>query len=200
MAIIDDIKEYYANLLILQYRNKPKARETIKLGVDIYTGDGVLLQLMNILDIDKAEGAQLDLIGKILDCPRNVPGINVQTKFFSFHIDENSLGFSTIGNLSRGVFKNRYNSKLAIYTLLDTEYRPLLKFKAFVNVWRGDMGSMYNALYKVFGNDVKLKNNQNLTVTYEVYNNTIPIQAAIKLGYMRAPIGVEKIFDYAPST
>ena len=44
MALIDDVKEYYADLLILQYRNKPKARNTVKMGVDIYTGDGVLFQ------------------------------------------------------------------------------------------------------------------------------------------------------------
>lgn len=198
--MIDDVKKYYADLLILQYRNKPKARKTIELGIDIYTGDGLLFQLPDILDIDKAEGAQLDLIGKILDCPRNVPGINIQTKFFSFHVDSDSLGFSTVGNPSNGVPKTRANSKLAVYTLLDEEYRTLLKFKAFVNVWRGDMESMYNALYQVFGNDIKLKNNQDLSVIYEVFNNTIPIQAAIKLGYMRAPIGVEINFDYAPST
>lgn len=190
MAVIDDIKEYYANLLILQYRNKPKARETIKLGVDIYTGDGVLLQLMDILDIDTAVGAQLDLIGKILDCPRNVPGINNQTKYFSFHVDEDSLGFSTIGNPSNGVTKNRNNSVLAVYTLNDNEYRQLLKFKAFLNVWRGDMGSMDRALYSVFGNSVNLKNNQDMSITYEISEMSITIEAAQALGYFRAPIGV----------
>ena len=198
--MIDEIKKYYADLLILQYRNKPKARQTIELGVDIYSGDGLLFQLPDILDIDTAIGAQLDLIGKILDCPRNVPGININTKFFSFHVDSDSLGFSTVGNPSNGVPKTRTNSKLATYTLLDEEYRILLKFKAFVNVWRGDMGSMYDALYQVFGNDINLINNQDLSVTYKVYNNTIPIQAAIKLKYLRAPIGMGINFDYAPST
>lgn len=198
--MINDVKKYYADLLILQYRNKIKARKTIELGVDIYSGDGLMYQLENILDIDTAEGAQLDLIGKILGCPRDVPGINVLTKFFSFHVDENSLGFSIIGNPSNGVVKTRANSKLAVYTLLDEEYRTVLKFKAFVNVWRGDMASMYNALYQVFHKDINLKNNQNMTVTYEIYNNTIPIQAAAKLGYLRAPIGIEVLFDYAPST
>ena len=190
MAAIDEVKEYYANLLILQYRNKPKARETIKLGVDIYTGDGLLLQLADCLNIDVAVGAQLDIIGKILGCPRNVPGINNQTKYFSFHIDENSLGFSTIGNPSNGVAKNRNNSILATYTLNDTEYRPLLKFKAFLNVWRGDMGSMDRALYSVFGDTINLKNNQDMSITYEISEMNTTIEAAQALGYFRAPIGV----------
>lgn len=190
MAAIDEVKEYYADLLILQYRNKPKARETIKLGVDIYTGDGLLLQLADCLNIDIAVGAQLDIIGKILDCPRNVPGINNQTKYFSFHIDENSLGFSTIGNPSNGVAKNRNNSILTAYTLRDEEYRQLLKFKAFLNVWRGDMGSMDRALYSVFGNTINLKNNQDMTITYEISEMNTTIEAAQALGYFRAPIGV----------
>lgn len=194
MAEIDEIKEYYADLLILQYKNKPKARETIKLGVDIYTGDGVFLQLMNILDIDTAEGAQLDIIGKILDCPRNVPGINNQTKYFSFH-KEDALGFSTIGEPSMGVAKNRNNSILAVYTLKDTEYRPLLKFKAFLNVWRGDMGSMDRALYSVFGNTINLKNNQDMSITYEISEMSITIEAAQALGYFKAPIGVAVDFQ-----
>lgn len=62
-------------MLVLQYRNKPKARETIKIGADIYLGDGVIFQLQDILDIDTAEGPQLDIIGKILDCPRIVQGV-----------------------------------------------------------------------------------------------------------------------------
>lgn len=190
MAAIDDIKEYYADLLILQYRNKPKARETIKLGVDIYTGDGLLLQLADCLNIDIAVGAQLDIIGKILGCPRDVPGINNQTKYFSFHLDENSLGFSTVGNPSNGVAKNRNNSILATYTLNDNEYRQLLKFKAFLNVWRGDMGSMDRALYSVFGDTINLKNNQDMSITYEISEMNTTIEAAQALGYFRAPIGV----------
>lgn len=190
MAALDDVKKYYADLLILQYRNKPHARETIKIGVDIYTGDGLILQLADTLNIDTAVGVQLDIIGKILGCPRNVPGVNNQTKYFTFHVDEDSLGFSTIGNPSYGVLKTRSNSILATYTLNDEEYRQLLKFKAFLNVWRGDIGSMDRALYEVFGDNVNLKNNQDMTIEYEVTEMTTTIEAAQALGYFRAPIGV----------
>lgn len=200
MATIDDIKEYYADLLILQYRNKPKARATIKTGVDIYLADGLVLQLDDLLDIDTAQGAVLDIIGKILNCPRNVVGINNQTKYFSFHIDENSLGFSTIGEPSNGVVKTRNNSLLATYSLTDEEYRPLLKFKAYLNVLRGSMASMDEALYNVFGNTVNLKNNKNLSITYEIEEINNTIEAAQALGYFRAPIGVAVNYDYGVST
>lgn len=200
MAAIDDIKEYYANLLILQYRNKFKARETIKAMVDLYLADGLVLQLENILDIDTAVGAQLDLIGKILECPRNIPGINIQTKFFTFHVDSDSLGFSTIGNPSNGVLKNRFNSNLAVYSLLDSEYRVLLKFKAYLNRIRATMPEIDEALFNAFGDKVNLKNNQDLTVTYEISEMTVPIEAAIHLGYFRAPMGVTANIQLPVST
>ena len=84
---IESIENYYANLLIIQYRNKTKARATIKLGVDLYLGDGIVFDLQNVLDIDTAKGQQLDLIGKILGCNRNIFGYNVDKKYFSFEKD-----------------------------------------------------------------------------------------------------------------
>ena len=182
MTLLDDVREYYADLLILQYRHKPKARETVKMGVDIYTGDGVLFQLPDILNIDVAVGAQLD------------------TKFFQFHVDENSLGFSTVGHPSMGVAKSRYNSNLATYALIDDDYRLLLKYKAYVNRLDGTMAGIDEALYNCFGDDINLRNNQDSTITYEISNNTLAIQAARILGYFRAPVGVGVSFDTSLSS
>lgn len=198
MTVIDDIKEYYADLLILQYRNKPKARETVKTGVDIYLGDGVVMQLADILNIDTAIGAQLDIIGKILGCPRNVPGINNQSKFFSFHVNSTSIGFSeSYPNriLRKGLVKNRSNSLLAMYSLEDEDYRTLLKFKAFVNVWHGDMASMDKALYSVFGDNINMSVG-NMSITYTAQEKTLPIEAAQALGYFKAPIGVTVNYNF----
>ena len=84
---IASVENYYADLIIIQYRNKPKARATVKLGVDLYLADGLVFDLQNVLNIDVAEGAQLDLIGKILDCNRNIFGFNLDKKYFSFEKD-----------------------------------------------------------------------------------------------------------------
>lgn len=190
MAQIDDIKQYYGDLLILQYRNKPKARKTVQIGCDIYTGDGVVFDLINSLDIDSAEGAQLDLIGKILDCPRTIQGLNPDKQYFSFQYD-GALGFSTAQELSNGIFKTFYNSIQSEYALKDGDYRQLLKFKAIVNIWRASMAGMDEAIYNSFGNDVLLINNQNLTISYIISNSlTIATQAALIQGYLRAPIGI----------
>ena len=148
---IEDVKEYYANLLILQYRGKIKARETVKEGINIYMGDTVLFQLQDILDIDIAEGAQLDIIGKILDCPRIVDWVN----------------------------------------LSDDDYRILLKFKAIINVLRGSEAEMDEIYWNVFGGQVILKNNHDLSITYVVSSEIENIvRIALDRGYLRAPIGV----------
>lgn len=188
---IQDVKTYYADLLILQYRNKPKARETIKIGADIYLGDGIIFQLQDILDIDTAVGAQLDIIGKILDCPRVVQGIYNDMIFFQFYDGEDSVGFSTVGNPQGGNFRTIQNYNQSEYSLPDDDYRFLLKFKSAVNVMRGSERGIDDALWNVFQGDVLLKNNHNLTITYIVSaERTLAALAAKQLGYYRAPEGV----------
>lgn len=188
---IEDVKNYYADLLILQYRNKPKARETIKIGADIYLGDGVIFQLQDILDIDTAEGPQLDIIGKILDCPRVVQGIYNDMIFFQFYDGPDSVGFSTVGNPQGGNFRTIQNYNQSEYSLPDDDYRFLLKFKSAVNVMRGSERGIDDALWNVFQGDVLLKNNHNLTITYIVSaERTLAALAAKQLGYYRAPEGV----------
>jgi hypothetical protein len=188
---IQDVKTYYADLLILQYRNKPKARETIKIGADIYLGDGVIFQLQDILDIDTAEGPQLDIIGKILDCPRVVQGIYNDMIFFQFYDGPDSVGFSTVGNPQGGNFRTIQNYNQSEYSLPDNDYRFLLKFKSAVNVMRGSERGIDEALWNVFQGDVLLKNNHNLTITYIVSaERTLAALAAKQLGYYRAPEGI----------
>lgn len=188
---IQDVKTYYADLLILQYRNKPKARETIKIGADIYLGDGIIFQLQDILDIDTAVGAQLDIIGKILDCPRVVQGIYNDMIFFQFYDGADSVGFSTVGNPQGGNFRTIQNYNQSEYSLPDDDYRFLLKFKSAVNVMRGSERGIDDALWNVFQGDVLLKNNHNLTITYIVSaERTLAALAAKQLGYYRAPEGV----------
>lgn len=185
------VKNYYADLLILQYHSKPKARETVKTGADIYLGDGLVFQLPDILDIDTAVGAQLDIIGKILDCPRIVQGIYTDLKYFQFHVDENSLGFSTVGDPQDAVFRTIQNYNKSEYSLPDEDYRFLLKFKAAVNVMRGSEKDMDTILESIFKGDVLLKNNLNLTITYIVSDrHTLAVLAAKELGYYRAPEGI----------
>lgn len=193
---IASVENYYAGTLILQYRNKPKASATIKLGADLYMADGLIFDLNNILDIDTAEGVQLDLIGKILGCNRTIPGLTLDKDFFSFE-KVNAFGYSDANTLSDGYWKNYNNSTGTVYSLLDEDYRILLKFKAIYNVRRGSMAFMDYMYYQIFGNEVNMQNNHDLTVTYNVpTSHSVALKAAIFLNYIEPPLGVGYTINY----
>lgn len=148
-----EVQEYYANLLILQYRNKPKARETIKICANLFLSDGLVFQLQDLLDVDKAVGPWLDLIGKLVGAPRNVPDVGL---------------------------------------LDDDDYRVLIKFKILKNIMRASNKEMDDALYSLFGGEVLLNNNQDLSINYIVAQSIdTPLQAALTLGYLTSPVGIE---------
>lgn len=192
---IEEIKDYYADLLILQYRQKPRARATIKLGAELYTTQAAL-QINDVLDIDTAEGSQLDLIGKILGVPRNIQGFNPDKKYFSYEYT-GALGFSTKDETSNGIFKTYFNSSLSVYGLSDAEYRGVLKFKAIYNIRRGSMGDLDELYFNAFGTDIKMVNNKNLSVTYLISSNiSTATNAAIFLGYLQPPIGISYNYEY----
>lgn len=193
---IANVENYYADLLIIQYRNKPKARATIKLGADIYMADGLIFDLNNVLDIDTATGVQLDLIGKILGCNRNINGLVLDTEFFSFQ-KENAYGYSDKNEVSKGYWKQYENSTGTIYRLPDDVYRTLLKFKAIYNLRRGSYKFLDELYFRIFGNEVNMVSNHDLTVTYNIpTQHSVAVEAAIFLNYLEPPLGVDYTINY----
>lgn len=189
---LEDIKKYYADLLILQYRNKPKARATVQIGCDIYTGNGLLFEFENILDIDRASDYTLDIIGNILGVPRNVLSDTPNVDFFTFE-KSNANGFSTVGKVSKGIFKrsdrNYYNKN----ALSNKNYRILIKLKAILNSVRATWADMDSMYYRVFGNNLYFENNKDGTITYFYNSNYFDKElwnAIIKLEYLKAPLGI----------
>lgn len=196
MPQLTDLQDYYANLLILQYHSKHKAIQTIKTSASLYACDGLVFQLLNILDIDTAQGAQLDLIGKILGCSRTVQGLTIDKAFFSFS-HTGAKGFSTVLQPSSGIWKTVYNSLQSVYSLQDADYRLLLKFKALKNVWRCSMKTIDDTLYQQFGNLITMTNNEDLSITYKVQPVlNVALSAAIHLGYLTAPCGIKYSYEY----
>lgn len=186
----ENVKNYYADLLILQYRNKPKARATIKLGAGIYLADGLIFELNDILNLETQQGAQLDLIGQILGCSRNIPGLTIDKKYFTFE-KTGAYGFSDKNTLSEGLWKQYRNSIASIYSLEDSDFRQLLKFKAAYNIKKGSWGNLDELYYRFFGNELNMKNNKDLTVTYEITASiSMALQAALFLGYIQPPMGI----------
>lgn len=69
---MSEYTDYYADLLIIQYKTQPKARATISSLTAQVIADGILLDVINGFDIDTAQGKQLDILGKYIGLSRNV--------------------------------------------------------------------------------------------------------------------------------
>lgn len=66
----EEIVNYYADLLILQYLEKPRAYETIRATIRPFIMDQISLDVQNAFAIDTAVGVQLDVIGKYVGANR----------------------------------------------------------------------------------------------------------------------------------
>lgn len=66
----DELATYYANLLILQYVNKPKAFATVKATVTPFIMDQIPIAVQNAFSVEGAVGVQLDVIGKYVGASR----------------------------------------------------------------------------------------------------------------------------------
>lgn len=69
---MSEYTDYYADLLILQYKTQPKARDTISALTDKVIADGLLIDVINGFNIDTAVGKQLDMLGKYIGLSRVV--------------------------------------------------------------------------------------------------------------------------------
>ena len=87
MATSQEFQNYYADLLILQYKTQPKARATIQaLAKEVY-GSGSLLDIVNGFNLDTAVGKQLDTLGKYIGLNRQVK-VNIGSSDTNILTDE----------------------------------------------------------------------------------------------------------------
>jgi len=74
-----EIINYYADLLILQYRDRPKAYATMQAVADPFVMDQLPAAVQSAFDINTAVGVQLDLLGKYAGVSRVVNTFNSGT-------------------------------------------------------------------------------------------------------------------------
>jgi len=93
--------------------------------------------------LETAVGAQLDIIGDILQQSRS---INIPTEYFGF------LGAVGANSFNEGVFKSSTETGYTVTPLNDTVYRKVLKARALImteKVFSEDV--IYNAITEIIG-------------------------------------------------
>ena len=91
---MEELLKYYANLLIVQYNGKPKAKATIEMLTKIIYGvvdTPLFLQIQNAFDWKTAVGNQLDIIGKWVGVSKVYQGLLYWGKTFLSYPSFNDL-------------------------------------------------------------------------------------------------------------
>lgn len=163
---------HYTNLLIWQYRNKPKAIQTIRLlEQEITQGFIDLYQLQDVLNIDTAIGVNLDLVGKHIGLGRVVNNYILRT-FFGFRDAPNAKGFSK-RLLGGGQWYRKRDPLSDAVRLGDEDYRFLLKSRILKNYQTGTLPNIIEACQFIFGDGCNVVDHYDMSVTIYIPKATL---------------------------
>ena len=112
----------------------------------------VLKSLMQKRSLDNAEGAQLDVIGRIVGQPRQLFD-SVIIRYFGFTGATGASPYKSVSNTERtfGPWKSVKDSLLGFRELNDEEYRRLLKLKIIKNTSDASITSFSDGVSILFG-------------------------------------------------
>lgn len=198
-ATVQALVDYYTNLLIIQYHNKPRAKATIALLIQNLIASGVMLDVRDGFNIDTAVGAQLDILGKYIGIDRFYVDQDLHDYFSLVTYDDpidppERWGFSDYDTFNT-FFENgtlNYNSILVTdFSLNDDDYRQLLKLKIIQNNSNHSHKDIDAGIFQIFGTDVRADSTGNMHMIYFVpANMTELIAAAIAKQVLPRPMGV----------
>ena len=165
----------YTNLLIKQYWEKPRALAEIQLKADTWDkARAFLASLDDAFDLDLAVGKQLDVLGRIVGIPREVPDVVAKT-YFGFSSNPDSLGFADRFNAQRigGPFFDRFSNPFTALQLNDNDYRFFIRVKAALNwasayVSSDERISIQDVILSAFNGRAYVVDNLDMTLTLYV--------------------------------
>jgi hypothetical protein len=165
------VVEEYLKLIIQQYYDKPRAKAEIGL----YTAEfeaiySILKDFESQIDVDRARGKSLDLIGKIVGISRIVEN-GIPKKYFGFSDNLEAFGFG-----SGTFFDITTDSGYSPTQLNDAQYRFFIKAKIAKNISSAvmisdDKNSIQDAVQYLFENKAYVVDNQDMTLTIYVDSN-----------------------------
>lgn len=195
---IQNLIDYYVNLLIIQYNDKVKARETIALLVDELLASGIYFDVRDGYSVEEAIGAQLDVIGEYVGVDRFYQGVDFDGIYFGFsNANEDEEvgveGFSDASDFLNkdGIFLGASDVISVDKKLNDDDYRILIKLGIIQNTSNYSDKEINDNLFNFFGNSLYAVDNYNMTMTYFVPSNlTQLIKAIIYKQLLPKPMGV----------
>lgn len=167
--------EKYLSLITSEHRDRPKFRATVGATVSPFAKiQEVLRAMIPAYDVDTAIGSQLDAVALWIGAVRGVP-VPIAGYYFTWD-DVVTDGWDN------GVWKGIGDPDSGFVTLPDDLFRLVLKAKISANNWKGDIPGAYNTLAAAFGvgDNVTIKDNENMTMTVTIKASAIPaVQRAL---------------------
>ncbi len=163
---------YYVNLLILQYRTKPKAEAHIQALVSALMLYDVAVAVRDGFDIDTAVGPQMDILGKYLGASRIIYGTAFTRAYFGYS-EHGTIApylfspFMRHGDIIPDVqYYSGAESGTSLFALTDVEYRLILKLRILRNT---QIPSVYNIdilIAQLFGANIIFTDHLNMSIGY----------------------------------
>lgn len=210
MNELEELIKYYVNLLIIQYKTKPKARATIRAFIsELVRAYNLIKQVQMAYDINTAVGAQLDIVGKYFGVVRKFVGLKFKYQYFSFQYmggDDEGLSFRIYDPEmpeAIGKFRTLNSEDTYEYDLDDEQFRIIIKLRA-IGLYGHSLSYKYitesvQALLKdevlVLVSD-KMEifyyfKDPNLLQIFETYPRLLPAPAGVK-------VYVDTVEDFTP--
>lgn len=205
---VQELIDYYSNLLIIQYHNKDKAKATIELFSKILLANGIIFDIRDGYNVDKAVGVQLDVIGQYVGVDRFF-SVSEPIDYFALtnyqEIDpdaEAKHGFTTYPNFDENQYNGiiNYNSLLTVKNQLnDNDYRVIIKLKIIQNNSNHSHKSIDDSMYRFFGETVIPDSDGGMQMIYFISENISQIiKAALAKKLLPRPMGVGVTFIDLP--
>lgn len=159
---LQDLQKYFADLLIIQYRNSNKNRALISNLVNLIFANNLALQIRDkTVNINDSIGAQLDIVGKWVGIDRYYYGNLWTHPYLSFpdyttikndSFSEYQGGFSTYENFADNnggflTYDAWQSVRITVNEIGDEYFRPLIKLKVIKNSINHTCKNIDNAIW-----------------------------------------------------
>lgn len=131
---LQELIDFYADLLIIQYKDKPKAYATMQYLASQAISDQLPIEVQNAFDIETSVGDQLDILGKYMGISRSgniFSGFTVLSdedyrQILKIKIIQNNFGSSL--SIIQDFLNTFFNSEIYVFDYLD------MRMSYYVNV------------------------------------------------------------------
>lgn len=192
-----ELIEYYKELLIIQYNDKPKARATIEAVSDQLIFFEIMENVANGFQIGNSVGKQLDILAKYSGVDRVVVGLTFSRAYFGFskpgEVDPFQWKpFAKYGEVSPvGRIRDYKESQQSEYNLTDQELRKMIQLAIIKNNFQASLKETDIILNQIFGPGVYMDDNLNMSITFytdSLNERFLSIAASMEL--LPVPAGV----------